>query len=691
MGVADKITYRDMYHFNPNFYSKTASKDQPSIKVDEKDVKDGIKTNPYRSNVEIEKDELVLNPDLSALFKARGKKHSQGGIDVMLKPESFIFSDDKTLAFSEDDHELLELKAGGKVKTSTPADVIRKNIDVKHYNRLVQNINDPLKDELAKKSSIMMLEKYIKTLGNVAFLQEAKKNFPEGTPSFFQGLPPKNEDLEGQINMQKQYSKYGGRILPKAQLGSNGLPQLPLTTYKNKDDWDWVWDKSGHLVPVPKQAKAPTAPTDNGDNIPDGYFGPDIYDLQEQRKKAKQNPYAPNTSWDLWHGDKYNNFQKNNKVDFSNAADKMGIDLNKTAQELGYNGPKNTKAFQEWLYKSSPENAAVIDKWHNTYSNGPTGGKFDGKIGVRWANALKDITNQKQRVPTSGINPGPINPLSRMPGNQIQRPPVDETIIPNPVDGQEQKGLEANWDFTPWQKLGMGYDAYKLLAAKRYMPYRTQVNMRTVNPYLQNPENSINDIKAAGNMQMNASRTLNPIIANAQNSAVAADIMNKMPQIRGQYDNQNAQIMNQNNMANAQILNNEETLNKQFDQNYYQQSIAGQANYDNMKSFLRDQMMSNMFKNVKDNQSLAYAQLQQDNPVYSYDFKHDRFKRNPMNIKDVQTGTAQGDLQSQWMNQIISDPALDIKDKINILKIMTVKGFQPTRNQKKGGKINPYK
>jgi hypothetical protein len=95
MGVADNKSYKDQYHFKMrNPYSVTEG--MPSLNLDPK-VNETIKENTERANVEIEKDEIILNPDLSALFKAKGKTHKQGGINVMLKPNSFVFSDDKTL------------------------------------------------------------------------------------------------------------------------------------------------------------------------------------------------------------------------------------------------------------------------------------------------------------------------------------------------------------------------------------------------------------------------------------------------------------------------------------------------------------------------------------------------------------------------------------------------------------------
>lgn len=222
MSVADNKSYKDMYHFSNSFF-RNGVKDLPSVYKDNPEVNTSIKENTERANVEIEKDEVVLNPDLSALFKARGKKHSGGGINVNLRPNSFIFSDDKKLKITDEEKELFEFKKGG----FTPADVLRKNVDMKHYNLLVSNLEDPKKDDLAKSSSALMLEKYTEKLGQIAFLQEKKKNFPQGIPSFSEGtLPIFDPQLKNDIVENKQYARFGGRVLPKAQDGGDFLDFL---------------------------------------------------------------------------------------------------------------------------------------------------------------------------------------------------------------------------------------------------------------------------------------------------------------------------------------------------------------------------------------------------------------------------------------------------------------------------------
>ena len=57
MGQADNKSYKDQYHFTDD--RKNTAKENPSIEADPK-INTTIRENPYRSNVEIEEDEIIL-------------------------------------------------------------------------------------------------------------------------------------------------------------------------------------------------------------------------------------------------------------------------------------------------------------------------------------------------------------------------------------------------------------------------------------------------------------------------------------------------------------------------------------------------------------------------------------------------------------------------------------------------------
>ncbi len=671
MGVADNRSYKDEYLFHDSKYYNI-KEEQPSIH-EEPDINTTIKENPYRSNVEIEGDEIVLQPDLSALFKAKGPKHSKGGMDVLLKPESFIFSDFKGLSFGKKDYELFELKEASKTKDptkNTPAEVLKKNIDVKHYNTLVSILDDPYKDDLAKKSSAMMLEKYLMSLGNIAYVQESKKGFPQGVPAFAMGTAPVyNTDIKDAIEENKQYMKAGGTTQnPYFQQG--GAP----------------WDLRN--LPMPRQPQPVVMPPMAPAYIPPTGINPNQVTPPPQNAQtakinaAQQQQAAP---WGLWQGDQLPIFQ--DRYGTTNAANKFDNlkDWNKVASSLGYTGPKDNLSFQKWLYQSSPENKAVIDKWHQKYNQGPNAGMFDKKIGIRWASAIDEITKRKPPV-TPGFNPPPTAPAA---------PPVPGPEVPN-LEVTPQGSKQADWRFTPWQKLSQLNQLGQYALTKRYMPYRSRYNATYVDPALVNPEQAIGDIKGIANQQLSSLGTLNPILRNAQAASIAGQVMNQAPGVRSQYDNQNAQILNNTRQYNNQVKNNESLVNMGNDQQYYQQAVEGRKNFDNMRQFTWNNYMNNLLGDVQTNQKLSYSLLQQNNPAYGFDWRTGNFTRNQKSILDVQSNPV-NERYNDLVNMVssISDPVEKAKLMVKLEGLRTFGSAQqappnPYAMKKGGRKKNPY-
>lgn len=676
MGVADNRSYKDEYLFHDD-RTYNIKEQQPSIH-EEPAINTTIKENPYRSNVEIEGDEIVLQPDLSALFKAKGPKHSKGGMDVLLKPESFIFSDFKGLSFGEKDYELFELKEASKTKDptkNTPAEVLKKNIDVKHYNTLVNILDDPYKDDIAKKSAALMLEKYLQSLGNIAFVQESKKGFPQGVPAFAMGTAPVYDaSVKDAIEENKQYMRAGGTTKnPYMQRG--GAP----------------WNLQN--LPMPQQPQPVVMPPLGPAYIPQpanvnpNQVTPPPQNQQTAKINAAQQQAKNPIPWGLWQGDQMPVFQ--DRYGISNAADKFPTLKNwdAVATQLGYTGPKDNLSFQKWLYSSSPENKAVIDKWHQKYNQGPNAGMFDQKVGIRWANAINEILTKKPVTP--GYNPPPRTPEEEkkiVPGPQVP----DLEITP-------QGSKQADWRFTPWQKLSQLNQLGQYALTKRYMPYRSRYNATYVDPALVNPEQAVGDIKGVANQQLSSIGTLNPILRNAQAASVAGQVMNQVPGVRSQYDNQNAQILNQTRQYNNQVKNNESLVNMGNDQQYYQQAVEGRKNFDNMRSYTWNNYMNNLLGDVQTNQKLAYNLLTLDNPAYGFDWRTGNLTRNKKNILDAQSNGV-NDRYNDLVNMVnsISDPLEKAKLMVKLEGLRTFGSAQQAPPnpfaQKKGGRVkNPYK
>lgn len=666
LGVSDNKSYKDQYHFKETFPDGSLRTDLPSINVDPK-INTSIKENPYRSNVEIEKDEVILKPDLSALFKAKGKTHKQGGIDVMLAPESFVFSDDKTLSFTEKEQKLFEFKTGGTYKKdkNTPADVLKRNIDTKHYNTLVSNIADVKKDDLAKKSSMLMLEKYIGTLGNIAYLQEAKKDFPTGIPDFAMGSAPiYDPELKNEIMAQKQYAKYGGQISGNPYMQVGGRVRA-------------VKDKDGNKIWV----------------FPNGNKRVDFTNGRTSMEMADGTVTVGNiVDHNLFSPDKYkpDNFVRGARPPRQDAGNFFTTPGMQMTPAFNYMQPVTPAELQARRMASASAPVAppptvpgrVIPSGDVNGTNNP-----NGHSGVPRINP-----------PNSGVPPVDEPGLPRIPRatpelntpQKVQGPTITgapPSLIPGQVEGPVDQGRDINWQFSPWQRVSQGYNAFKYASARRYMPMRSQLNPSYAEAALVNPEQSINDMQSAANQAYQGINTLSPILRNAQSSAAYGDLLNRMPGVRSQYDNQNASIMNQNRAMNNQITNNARAVNMQNDQTYYQQSVIGQQNFNNLQSYLGDKYMSDLMTDVQDNQSLAFNLATLDNPAYNYNFRTMGFDRNKKDIRDVrQTSRTQEDileLTEQLKQQGYSDKLIG-----DIIKSKT---FQSARIQKKGGSTNPYK
>lgn len=695
MGVADNQSYKDQYHFTDD--KKDTAKDLPSVEKEPK-INTIIKSNPYRSNVEIEGDEIVLQPDLTALFKAVGKKHNKGGMDVLLKPNSFLFSAFDGLAIEDEERELFELKDGGKFSKNTPADVLKKNVDIKHYNNLVNIISDPFKDDLAKKTAGRMLEKYIATLGNIAYIQENKKGFPTGIPEFAMGTAPVyNPELKDEIMANKQYMKAGGPVgNPYMQSAGQFNPyQQAQAQYeakkaaeaKKKAEQDALRKQIEAIyMPKPATSTAPAVSTPQNSVI----TPPPQNDATA--KMAAANP----PTWGLWKGDKMPTFQ--NIYGLSNAADKFGWadKWDDVAQSLGYTGPKNNREFQKWLYNSSPENKAVVDKWHQKYNQGPREGVFDSKIGIRWANAVNEILTNKNKAPLYKPPVTTAELLKEVGKTAPKTPVVPGPEVPN-LEVTPQGVKRADWQFTPWQKLSQAYNWGQYANVKRYMPYRSRYTATYADPALVNPEQAVGDMKNAYSQQLASIGALSPILRNAQAQSSFGEVLSQIPGVRTQYDNQNAQILNQFRQYNNQVKNNESLVNMANDQTYYTQAVEARKNFDNMKQYTANNAMNNLLGDVTTNQKLAYNLLTQNNPAYAMDWRSGDFVRTNKSIMDVQSSTI-NDRYSALVEAVnaISDPTEKAK---LLVKIEGIKAFGAARNEdnpfamKKGGKMrkNPYR
>lgn len=188
-------------------------------------INDSVKpVDPEDANLEAEKGEVLFKNDATGIYKIKGKKHSQGGTPLAADPMDFIFSDQKSLAITKEEAEQFELKKSRKLKDNTPAKVIQREVDFKLYNKFVNILKDPKSDDISKRTAELMLSKYQDKIGQVAFIQESKKNFESGVPAISEGTAPAySPEIDDAKVKSVMYAKYGG-FLPIYTPGGSTTP-----------------------------------------------------------------------------------------------------------------------------------------------------------------------------------------------------------------------------------------------------------------------------------------------------------------------------------------------------------------------------------------------------------------------------------------------------------------------------------
>jgi hypothetical protein len=232
------ITYQTDKYIQKNPYVSFAA-NVPLSNIDPPlpDVNSSLKPiDPKDATLIAEKGEVALTPEGNA-YLVRGNVHSRGGTPVNLPEGSFIYSDHKPLAIPKKDQELFQFKSGGTYRKSnnTPAKVLKRQVDVPYHNQMVAVSKSDEHDDISKTSAQLMLQKNYQKLGQVAYLQEERKGFPQGLPGISEGTAPVlSTQQQNEEDIQKQY-KQGGFVKPKhyqqggsAYEGMQGLNSNPV-------------------------------------------------------------------------------------------------------------------------------------------------------------------------------------------------------------------------------------------------------------------------------------------------------------------------------------------------------------------------------------------------------------------------------------------------------------------------------
>ncbi len=126
---------------------------------------------PSEANVNAEKQEQVLGnftqDGLPALMNVDGPPHTEGGKDISVPDNSFIYSDTKALKIKNP--ELLKLF--NETKAKTPAQIAKK-YDLQKFTKVIA---DPDSDKVSKDTAQLMVQNYTNKLSKLAEIQEGMK------------------------------------------------------------------------------------------------------------------------------------------------------------------------------------------------------------------------------------------------------------------------------------------------------------------------------------------------------------------------------------------------------------------------------------------------------------------------------------------------------------------------------------
>jgi hypothetical protein len=563
------------------------------------------------ATAEIERNEIVFKPT-GELYRALGNKHRKGtnsGTPVNLPDGSFIFSDHKPLAFKKEDKELFEFKVGGKVKNNTPAKTLQKEVDLEHHNRMIaiQDSNDH--DAISKTSAQLMLQKNMKKIGQVAYLQEEYKGFPDGLPDFSNGTAPiKNEEEEA---MQQQYQQGGFTALNQFQRGGK---------------------KKGYgNIYGPKYTQYTTEHPENF-NIPAEILPFNLTQTQHQN---------PNWGSEVFGSDLSNEFNDEfkNRHDwyFKNPSYNPKTDSTQKFQQA-YNAEAQRRGYDPYFVGKAGESPRAIDGKFGEYTRRAPG--FKGlNIGRPPMDNMFPFGAPEEPKLASPVAPTSPSTAPLVP----QTPTEDGDILP----------YEPNVGLNNLQRFSLASSAYNLASAERFDPKRQQVGFTPLTLEKVNSQPYMNALNNQTQQAYRANQVMNPILARAQNSNTYGRGLEQASDVLGKIDNQNLQISNQENIYNNQGINRTNAQNVSLDGKYYDQVTAAKDNYKTETGFLRNRLLDE-YKGYRNENKELELQLASQPTFGTLDV-----------YEDPKTGEISKTAKPGWVKKRQAAPLYDYNNKKN--------------------------
>jgi len=119
----------------PNLYHNVTSAgltESDTTGTNDEQISDTLKPiERENANIEAEIGEVLVRPGLAGMYKIGGKTHEKGGTPLAADEGSFIFSNDRDLAFNKKELKSLGIDTNFKRGEATPAKVLLKKVKPK--------------------------------------------------------------------------------------------------------------------------------------------------------------------------------------------------------------------------------------------------------------------------------------------------------------------------------------------------------------------------------------------------------------------------------------------------------------------------------------------------------------------------------------------------------------------------------
>lgn len=571
----------------------------------ERDVAQSLKAvEEDDANVEAEKDELVVKPDLSGLYKVKGKTHKQGGTPLSLEPGSFIFSNDPALAINKKQGEVFDFEEfkSRSPKENTPAKVLLREVNPKEYNSLIATLEDDDKDKIAKTTAMMMLQKYQEKIGRVAFIQESKKDEP--IPEFAMGTAPIGGYDEDQLEEEEQmYAKKGGKMKYKwkAQIGGTdpfnifmSNPFLPQPITAQQPSLSLQLPPDTIIGGKPKKPKRQT-PTTYPQIYPGG-----------QTEAGSITPTGYRNTYDYPYGDP----KEQNVEELAKAWERVGVNIR---------GKKNAEAqglMYDWAMQNNPE---LLREMWATYGNTAKGQKLglnandlsDSNLAKLRAAFTDDLFGVRQFGPARPVKAATNTPTTVKPDLTVPKvtapAPVEQPYNTTPPENIPSLGYDIKGKLTDSQLAHLGFMGLNAMGIKKYYPKREQVDLPEVNLDTINEQPYINDINNQSFQAYQVANAGDPRLGRVNASNIYGRGLDAISKTRGNIQNQNTQIQNQENLTNLQQRTNQVMANAQFDDRYYDQVQTTRENFDKERRYANNAVFSQLNQYQSQADQLAWG------------------------------------------------------------------------------------